>query len=144
MPVTLACFVWAVSTSSGAPPGGDAGRVGLNRHVRPTLSDERFACHGPDRHAPQAGLGLHRRDSALAELASGNRAVVPGRPERSELIARIFSPEMRMPPASANKTLSPQEKEVLRRWIAEGAEYQAHWSFIPPTRPALPKVNDAA
>src|SRR5262249_56508049 len=117
VPAALACFAWAVSPSPGAPPGGDAGRVGFNRDVRPILSDKCFACHGPDQNKRKAGLRLDQRDSALAELRSGNRAVVPGRPDQSELVARIFSPEIqgRMPPARATKTLSSQDKEALRR-----------------------------
>jgi hypothetical protein len=99
--------------------------VRFNRDVRPILSDKCFACHGPDAAARQADLRLDVREAAESVLA-------PGRPEESELLARIVStdPELRMPPESTHKSVSPAEVATLREWIAAGAEYEPHWSFI--------------
>ena len=114
--------------------------LAFNRDIRPILSDKCFACHGPDKAARKAELRLDRREIALE---SG--AIVPGAPERSQLIERIesMSLEERMPPAKSHKELTREEKERLRRWIAEGAEYQPHWSFIPiPDRVPIPNPED--
>lgn len=118
-------------------------RVDFNRSIRPILSDKCFKCHGPDENERQAGLRFDVRESAVAALDSGATAIVPGKPDQSELISRIFSDDdsLRMPPPDEKKQLSDEEKEVLRQWISEGAEYQSHWSFIPPQRPPLPSVN---
>jgi hypothetical protein len=116
-----------------------AGPVEYNRDVRPILSENCFACHGADSASRKAGLRLDRR-----EVAVKAKAIVPGKPDDSEMIRRIFSddPNEAMPPQKTKKTLTTSQKEVLHRWIASGAEYQAHWSFLPPRRPALPAVKD--
>jgi len=124
-----------------AGPGGNArrNRVDFNRDVRPILSQHCFKCHGPDDRQRMAGLRLDTRAGAVAVLKSGKRAVVPGRPERSELARRIFlNGPLQMPPAHANKPLSETKKQILRRWIAEGAVYQPHWAFVPPRPVSLP------
>lgn len=107
----------------------------FNRDIRPILTDNCFACHGPDANQRQAELRLDVRAVALEK-----KAIIPGRPEESELIARIESddPDARMPPAESNKSLSQQQKDLLRQWIADGAEYQGHWSFEPPVRVDVP------
>ena len=114
------------------------GKLEYNRDIRPILAENCFACHGPDSAARKANLRIDQRDEALAA-----KAVVPGKPDESQLVARIFAddPQERMPPAKSRKTLTPAQKETLKRWIAEGAEYQPHWSFIPPVRPAVPDVS---
>jgi hypothetical protein len=112
-----------------------------NRDVRPILAENCFACHGPDSAARKASLRLDRRDEAIkAEV------IVPGHPEKSGLIDRVFSvdPGQRMPPRKTHKTLTAVQKETLRRWVAAGAEYQAHWSLIAPQRPPLPTVREAS
>lgn len=112
-----------------------------NRDVRPVLAEHCFACHGPDSAAREADLRLDQRDGAVA---SG--AIKSGDPDESELIRRIRLTDQEdgaMPPASVHRRLTEAEKAVLSRWIAEGAEYQPHWSFIAPVRPALPEVAGA-
>jgi hypothetical protein len=120
-----------------AATAGD--RPQYNRDVRPILAENCFACHGPDSAARKAGLRLDRRDDAIKA-----EAIVPGDPENSGLIERIFSdkPGQMMPPRKTHKKLTAAEKETLRRWVAAGAEYQAHWSLIAPVRPPLPAVKD--
>ncbi len=110
--------------------------------IRPILADHCFKCHGFDKRRRFMGLRLDTRAGALATLDSGHRAIVPGRPDASELLRRVTAAgEARMPPASEAKQLTPAQIETLRVWIAAGAEYQPHWSFIPPVRPALPAVS---
>jgi hypothetical protein len=111
-----------------------------NRDVRPILAENCFACHGPDSAARKAGLRLDRRDDAVKA-----EAIVPGKPEKSGVVERVFSddPGRLMPPRKTHKKLTAAQKETLRRWIAAGAEYQAHWSLIAPVRPQLPPVKDA-
>jgi hypothetical protein len=118
-----------------------AGKLEYNRDVRPILAENCFACHGPDSAARKADLRLDQRNAAM-----DGGAIVPGHPEKSALVERINSTEKSevMPPHKTNKKLTEAQKAVLKQWIAEGAEYQPHWSFIPPTRPELPAVKNAA
>lgn len=115
----------------------------FNRDIRPILSDKCFACHGPEAASREGGFRLDQRESAVGEADSGSIPVVPGQPDASELIARITSDDesLRMPPADSHKTLTPEEVDTLRRWIAQGAEWQQHWSFTAPVRPDLPAVQ---
>ena len=96
-------------------------------------------CHGPDSAARKADLRLDRRDAAIEA-----GAVTPGDLDASELIARINTPNPKevMPPPSLHKTLTGDQKDTLRRWIEAGAEYQLHWSLIPPARPSPPRVKN--
>ncbi|MCE9630943.1 MAG: DUF1549 domain-containing protein [Planctomycetia bacterium] len=113
-------------------------RLSFNRDIRPILSDNCFACHGPDNANRQAGLRLDTFDLATAELDSGARAIVPGKIDESELVARIVSddPDAVMPPPHAKiGRLSHEQVETLRRWIAEGAKYEPHWAFVAPVKP---------
>src|SRR5262249_29233784 len=120
--------------------------VDFNFQVRPILSDKCFKCHGPDASNRKAGLRLDTKDGAFGPTGSGARAVVPGDLEASELYWRITAEDEaeRMPPKSLGRSLSPQEVDVLKRWIEQGAEWQAHWAFRPPIAPAVPQVKDAA
>lgn len=117
--------------------------VDFNFHVKPILSDRCFQCHGPDAGPRKGGLRLDRHEDALAELPSGRRAIVPGNPGRSELVSRITStePTVMMPDPASRLTLDEREKGILIRWIEQGAEWKPHWSFIPPSRPAVPEVE---
>jgi mono/diheme cytochrome c family protein len=110
----------------------------FNRDIRPILAENCFACHGPDKPARKAHLRLDVREDAIK---SG--AITPGKPDRSALVERIFAddPHQVMPPPKTLKKLTPAQKDLLKRWIAAGAEYQPHWSLIAPKRPALPVVK---
>lgn len=106
----------------------------FNRDVRAILSDRCFPCHGPDGAKRQAGLRLDLRDQATKVLDSGAVAVSPGEPDASELLRRVTSAdpaEVMPPPESKLQKLSPKDVDTLRRWIAAGAEYQSHWTFLP-------------
>jgi len=127
-------------------PAAESAEVDYSRDVRPILSQHCYACHGPDDASRQAGLRLDRADAALAESESGATAVVPGRPEASELVARVTSDDadLRMPPASTGHTLSARQIDLLRRWVASGAKFDDHWSFRPMAKPDPPTVGNAA
>ncbi len=116
----------------------------FDRDIRPILSDNCFACHGPDEAARKARLRLDLKEDALKPNRRGDRAIVPGDPARSTLIQRIRSldPDDVMPPPATNKTLSEAQKDALERWIAEGASWADHWAFTPPRRPEPPRVRD--
>lgn len=120
-------------------PGASANKLQYNRDIRPILAENCFACHGPDSAARKADLRLDQREAAVTA-----GAIVPGKPEQSELIHRVYAAEGEglMPPANSKKRLTEEQKALLKRWVAEGAEYQPHWSFIPPQRPPLPSVQD--
>ncbi|HVW37972.1 MAG TPA: DUF1549 domain-containing protein, partial [Pirellulales bacterium] len=128
-------IVAAVLLAPKSSAAADDGRVLFNRDIRPILTDNCLQCHGPDKNHREGDLRLDMREEALTR-----EAIKPGKPEESELLARIFSsdPEMLMPPAKSNKSLSAEQKELLKRWIAEGAEYQGHWAYLPPVMPAVP------
>ncbi|MSQ93390.1 MAG: DUF1553 domain-containing protein [Gemmataceae bacterium] len=120
-----------------------SGKVQYARDILPILSTHCFTCHGPDTKLQKAGLRLDLAAGASKKLKSGSRAIVPGNVKDSELIARIHAedPAERMPPKSTMKTLKDSEKALLKRWIAEGAEYQKHWAFVAPQSPPLPNVT---
>lgn len=114
--------------------------VSFNRDIRPLLSANCFACHGPDDAARKAKLRLDDSDAALK---SG--AIEPGKPGDSELITRVFSddPDVVMPPPDSGHKLSDEDKQKLRMWIASGAEFDVHWSFTPPVKSPPPIVRNA-
>jgi len=135
-----------VSAQTPAPASAAAPvtrRVDYNWDVRPILSDNCFRCHGPDEKSRQAGLRLDMAESAYAALRRpGTFAVVPGKPADSQMIFRIThaNAAVRMPPQTTNKVLSPEQIEILRAWIAQGAEYKPHWAFLVPQKAAAPAV----
>ena len=122
------------------------GPLSYNRDIRPILSDNCFSCHGPDSASRKAGLRLDSFASATAANKDGFVSLIPGKAEESEIIKRALSkdPDEIMPPPESHKVLKPEQVETLRRWINEGAKYEAHWSFIAPQRPALPAVSQPA
>lgn len=125
---------------------GRSKAISYNRDIRPILSDKCFACHGPDVNKVKAGLRLDIPSRAFAELEKnkGHYAIVPGFPEKSELIARIESndPKIMMPlPESHLTKLTKEEIDLFRRWIKEGAKYEKHWAFVAPVKAALPEVD---
>ena len=119
-----------------------------NRDIRPILSENCFACHGPDSASRKAGLRLDRFADATAKRDGGGLpAIVPGDPINSELTRRILKPEgdpLQMPPKSSHKSLTASQRRAVLLWIEQGAKYEAHWSYLPPKRPAVPKVKNAA
>ena len=127
------------------PSAVAADAIRFNRDIRPILSDKCFSCHGPDANHRKADLRFDSREGALADLG-GYAAVVPGLPDKSELIARIHTSDYDdlMPPPKTGKPLSADEKRLLSDWIAQGAEYEQHWAYLPAKRPALPAVQHRA
>ncbi len=119
----------------------------FNLHVRSILSENCFACHGPDAMAREADLRLDTEEGAFAPLkvTEGAYAITRGNPGKSELYKRIISddPDYMMPSHGSNLTLNDEEIEILRRWIEQGAEYKPHWSFIKPVKHDLPQVENS-
>ncbi|HEY1765799.1 MAG TPA: DUF1549 domain-containing protein, partial [Opitutaceae bacterium] len=114
----------------------------FEREVRPILADNCFKCHGMDK--AEHRLRLDLRESALKGGKSGYPAIVPGKPDDSELVERITSTDDddRMPPADSHKSLTAAQVGTLVRWVKSGAVYQPHWAFLAPVRPALPRVRN--
>ena len=119
----------------------EGAKVDFDRDVRPILSNNCFFCHGPDEEHREAKLRLDKRKVAVAK-----EAIVPGKPDESELVRRIFadSEDERMPPPQAHKHLTEAQKQTLKQWIAEGAVYEVHWAYRPLVRPAVPRVASPA
>lgn len=144
----LACQCWnACNNAKGMTDGEVPDRISYNFHVRPILSDKCFACHGPDKNQLKAGLRLDIAERAYAPLqeTKGAFAIVPGKPEASELIKRITSkdPAYQMPtPESHLGALTEREIRIFEKWIAQGAVYEKHWAFLPPVKTTLPAVQD--
>ncbi len=119
-----------------------AAAISFNRDIRPIMSDTCFRCHGPDRNARMAGLRLDLREQALQKTSTGVIPIVPGDPDRSAIIQRIFATDARrMPPDYSHKTLTARQKETIRQWVAEGARYEGHWAYLPVRRPPVPAVE---
>jgi mono/diheme cytochrome c family protein len=119
-------------------PAAATGRIDYNRDVRPILSNHCFKCHGPDASARKEDLRLDIPEP------DGGFAFVAGKPEKSEALKRIESddPDQQMPPPETNKRLTKDQAAILRQWVADGAEYRPHWSFVPPQAAALPVVKN--
>ena len=141
--------VFALGLMLAAPSRAAApDRVDFATQIRPLLSDRCFKCHGPDESARKGKLRLDRAADALAvrDAKKGTRAIVPGHPETSEAWRRLVTTDADdlMPPAASKLTLNAQEKELIRRWIAQGADYPAHWSFVPVGNVSVPGGAPAA
>ena len=114
----------------------------FNRDVRPILSDKCFFCHGPDSKHREAGLRLDIAEGAYTKLKeSGKIAIIPGKPEQSEFMIRIFDKEDPMPPVESHKSLKPKEIEILKQWIKEGAVYEDPWAYVTPVKHPVPEVS---
>src|ERR1700691_1619941 len=131
----------------GKPSGSSAAHLDFNQDVQPILASNCFSCHGPDPEMRKANLRLDLEESAFKKRPGKPDAIVPGHPEKSELIRRIESkdPHYLMPQTSLGeaKPMKPQDIAILKQWIAEGAHYRPHWAFEKPARPALPQVKTA-
>ncbi len=123
-----------------------ADSVDYQRDVQPILARNCFQCHGADDATRTAGLRLDESAGAAAQLESGRRAIVPGKPDESQLFVRITASDasVAMPPEETGKKLTAAEIETLRKWIAEGAPYAAHWAYSKPAPNPIPTINNAA
>ncbi len=135
------CFAFAILFVSNS--AALSAEIEFNRDIRPILSDNCFFCHGPDAAERKADLRLDTEDGAKVDLG-GYAAIVAGKPDTSELISRILDhdPDSIMPPPDSERTLSDEEKDKLKRWIEQGAEWQQHWSFEAPVKRDLPIVSE--
>ncbi len=123
-----------------------AGPVNFRRDIRPILSDNCYTCHGQDEQHRKAGLRLDTKEGAIEALKSGKAAIIPGKSGESALFNRVSATDEsdRMPPADSGKSLTKGQVELIRRWIDEGADWQRHWSFVVPERPASPATQDTS
>lgn len=139
----LSAFLLACAAGLHAATPSPNGRVDFNRQVRPILSDKCFLCHGPDTGTRMVDLRLDIQEGALAKRKNGY-PVVPGKPEESLLIKRIYSdnPAFRMPPVFSHKTLSDDQKGIFKRWIEQGGKWNQHWAFVAPKKVAPPPVKN--
>src|SRR5262249_44346130 len=138
-------FVLSIASAADSPKKA-AVYVDFNRDIRPILSENCYKCHGPDDGARKAKLRFDIRAEALKPATSGEVPIVPGSLEKSQLVTRITASDLddRMPPIKSGKTLSPTQIDLLKRWVAEGAPYATHWSYVKPVRPTLPQVKRAS
>lgn len=137
----LACLALPLAASAASLPP-----VSFNRDIRPLMSNTCFHCHGPDASHRKAKLRLDLPEEALKPGKSGAYPIVPGKPDESEIIKRLFSPDddEMMPPPEEHKPFTQAQKETFRRWIVEGAQYEPHWAYTPLTRPTPPAIQDVA
>ncbi len=141
--IAIPLLVGGLSLSAAEPP--IPAKVEFNRDIRPFLSDTCFHCHGPDSHARKAGLRLDLRAEALKPAESGEVPIVPGKPALSEAARRVLTDDKDdlMPPPKARKPLTTRQKELFKRWIEQGAEYQVHWSYAVPVKAVIPADANA-
>ncbi|WP_234364129.1 PSD1 and planctomycete cytochrome C domain-containing protein [Lunatibacter salilacus] len=122
-------------------------QISYNFHIRPILSDNCFACHGPDANKREAGLRLDIEDEAFKVLAEspGKYGLVPGNPHESQVWQRINSSDEKelMPPPESNLTLTEHQKNLIQAWIKQGAIYEKHWAFVPPVKKEIPQVKNS-
>jgi mono/diheme cytochrome c family protein len=137
--LTIAMYAWVTLPTLAVEPTGE---IDFAREVRPILSDKCFHCHGPDPASRQADLRLDVWDNA-SDATGAAEMIVAGEPDASELISRITShnDELRMPPLASGKSLTPEQIETLKRWVAQGAKFKKHWSFEAPKRPEVPTLG---
>jgi hypothetical protein len=145
--LALGSFI-LVGAAVAAVARAESPQIDFNRDIRPILSNRCAKCHGPDagqRQGGTDGVRLDVREDAVRDLG-GYAAIVPGHPEKSAVLERVKSTDAdeRMPPLEAGKPLTPREIELLTKWIEQGAEYAAHWSYVKPVRPPLPAVKQSA
>jgi hypothetical protein len=146
--ILIATVIAAVSCLGGKEKAAPIPKtISYNFHIRPVLSDKCFKCHGPDGKQRQAGLRLDIPDSAFAPLreTKGAFAIVPGKPEQSELFKRISSTDssyMMPTPESHLGALTEYEVKLFKKWIEQGGKYEPHWAFIAPVKPTLPEIDN--
>ncbi len=127
--------VLAAATAAAAP-------VDFNREIQPLLSENCYHCHGPDGNKREAKLRLDRADGPEGAFRtdSGITVIKPGDSKNSELVSRIFATDEDdvMPPPKSNRKLTPAQRDLIKRWVEEGAKWGEHWAFVAPKRPAVP------
>ncbi len=147
LPIFVASFAGLGYAVLGVPPTPTAkAQVSFDRDIMPILGQKCFKCHGPDVAKAAAGLRLDSFTGATTKLYDG-KAIVPGDVEKSLMLKRVNAPNlgMRMPPPDSGvKPLSPDQIQTLTTWIKQGAKYEKHWSYVPPSLPPMPKVRNAA
>lgn len=138
--IAFTTSLFAVLPAAVVTAGEATNEIQFNRDIRPILSENCFVCHGHDKNDRKAKLRLDDRDAAI-----DREAIVPGHPEKSKLVEHIFSddPDEIMPPPKTHKTLTAAQKELLKNWIAGGAQYEPHWAYIPPKRFSLPPTQNS-
>lgn len=138
--IVLICLLALLNLAHAEEP------VQFNRDIRPILANHCFQCHGPDANSRDADLRLDLREQTLTPTDSGETPITPGHPETSDLIHRISTDDtdLMMPPEDFPKPLSGPQKDLLSRWIAEGAKYEKHWAFVTPEQPTLPEVQQTS
>ena len=144
MGVAALCFLAGTLVGFGKTVAKlDRKPIDFNREIRPILAENCLTCHGPDKSKRKGGLRLDLAADATAKLESGERAIVPGSPEKSRLLQVITtsSDDDRMPPKKTGKVLSKNQVSVLTEWISQGAPFKQHWAYLAPERPELPVVK---
>jgi len=139
--------VAVILSSLVGPPAHSSEKIDFNRDIRPILSDRCFPCHGPDEEAREAELRLDVADDQAGPFGDrdGSTPIRAGDLSGSELWNRIISEDSEevMPPADSHvEALTEAQKELIKRWILEGAEYLDFWSFVPPQSQAVPQVRN--
>jgi len=145
MPLDRLTFLFAAAAlfSAMAPAHSASSQVDYSRDILPILSDNCYHCHGPDEKARKAKLRLDLKEGAF-RVQDGVAVIAPGDTKKSELIRRITTKDADdvMPPLKSNRKLTPKQIELLTKWVDQGAKWGVHWAFVPPTRPAPPKVKN--
>jgi mono/diheme cytochrome c family protein len=141
MPNRIAAILYAICLSSVANAVAPD-KVQFNRDIRPILSDNCYQCHGPDKNQRKADLRLDTKDGLFSKIED-RHMLTPGHPEQSEIYLRITNSDAdeRMPQKKSNKTLTPAQIALIKKWIEQGADWEGHWAYIKPTRPASPQVT---
>lgn len=123
----------------------DDGPISFSRDIRPILSDNCYACHGPDAKQRKAKLRFDRREGVFSP-PSGSPVIFPGDPDKSVMVFRITHPndDVRMPPPDQKRQLTQEQIALLSRWIEQGATWERHWVYTPPRRPAIPNIKNRA
>ncbi|KAA5547090.1 DUF1553 domain-containing protein [Roseiconus nitratireducens] len=138
MKYSALCLIPSLVVALAAPTSAAEDPLSFNRDVRPILSDKCFFCHGPDDNHREAGLRLDQEESAL------EYAIIPGEADDSEVMMRITEsdPDLRMPPPETGKKITEEEREILRRWINQGAPYEAYWAYVDPKQIDVPAAGE--
>ena len=144
---TVGSLVTIFAHLAHAVPIKESEKIDFSRDIQPILADNCYHCHGPDAGRRKAMFRLDTQDGAMGNVskAQDHKAIVPGHPDEGTLIDRIVSTDAdeQMPPPDSNRKLNDSQKELLKRWITEGAPWGKHWALIPPQRPAMPAVKQS-